>query len=208
MNMKVSRHTYEWVMLHIWMSHIRDNQFSYSTPRIFESEDPIHKRSILVHTLFIMRENVLPKNVLPKNTENVLPKNMFSQERRMFSQRTSILVHTLFIMREIVHPKNVLPKRSSLFICVACRIHMCDMIYSSAWHDLFGCVTWLIHMCDMTYAYVWHDPFKCVTWLIHVWRALCIPLTEELRLKILVSGENNQILLFSPSPFGICAGVG
>jgi len=66
------------------------------------------------------------------------------------------------------------------FTCVTWLIHVCDVTHSYVWHDAFmshdvgcpvvailRCVTWLIHVCGMTHSCVWHDSFICVTWPIH-----------------------------------------
>ena len=64
------------------------------------------------------------------------------------------------------------------FMCVTWLIHMCDMNYSYAWHDMSEswycrtanvCETWRIYMCDMTHSYVRQDSFICETWPIHMW---------------------------------------
>jgi len=84
------------------------------------------------------------------------------------------------------------------FICVTCRIHLCDMTHLRAWHDSFmnescchTCIritvqattgytnpcdlphtnlTCLIHMCFMINSHMWRDSFVHFAWLIHTCR--------------------------------------
>jgi len=51
-------------------------------------------------------------------------------------------------------------------------ICMCDVTHWFVSQDAFTCVTWLIHMCVLTHSYLtnsylWHDSHVHVTWLIH-----------------------------------------
>jgi len=76
------------------------------------------------------------------------------------------------------------------FVCVTCRIYICDRMHSYVWHDALMCVTWHIPMCHMTVhhnptrgrggvyfqcvmshvwlRFAWHGTFLCVTWLIQI----------------------------------------
>jgi len=48
-------------------------------------------------------------------------------------------------------------EKNDLSMCVAWRIHVCDMTPENMRHDSFTCAIWHIKVCDMT----------CVTWLVH-----------------------------------------
>jgi len=156
-HMNESCRTYEWVMSHIWMSHVAHICMSHVT-HMNES----------CHSYGRVMSHIWMSHVAHMNE----------------SRHTSAWVIRYVEMSHVTHMDESCHICKSLHtyeyesshIWMICEdltwlIHMCDMTHSYVQHD--SCIrltlsSQIIHMCEDSYSYVRHDSFMCATWLIHM----------------------------------------
>ena len=174
-----SRHwstTYEWVMSHVWVSHVTHVSESCHTHQKnsfkdngFATEAAASTRELAKRFLYnAFARLILFVGMLSKSA----PPSAF-----MCDMTPSCVWHDSFIcVTWLLHMCNMTPWYvwHDSFICVTWLIHTCEMTHSYLWHEALlslvrhdspVCVTWLTRMCDMTHPYVCHDSLECVSWL-------------------------------------------
>jgi len=152
--------TFQWVMSHIWMSHVAHmNRFASG-----EMVGMLH-HSYVWYDIFIC---VIWHLHMCDTTYLSVCHDQFicvTWLIRTCDVTTSYAWHDSFL-----HVTGLIPT--------------CDMTQSYACHDSFTCEmvgvpycllalppcgTWLIDMLVMIHWHVWHDSLMCVTWRIHLW---------------------------------------
>jgi len=179
-----SCHTYEWVMSHIWMSHVTHMNESCHTYESF-LDHIIHIRSqhsylwhdpwfwpwlIVQITSFIwwVMSHIWMSHVTHNNTSCHTYESFIDHIIHICDMTHDSGHERLIILIMNNHSDHIIRMRDKTHVYVwhDSSIHA-DMTHWNVRHDWFIRVTWLMHMCDMTIAHVWHDSCVCVTWLIH-----------------------------------------
>jgi len=184
-----SCHTYRWVVLHVWMSHVTHMNGSWHAYPVSRHTyeyvmDATHMntswpewvihRCDIIHSLNITDSDHRTYTHTPQRTSS----RTYTHTPQRPSSRT-LHTHTAetFIMNPHTHTAET-------FITHFTHTHIAEALIqkyklvefeklvlafrsSYLWHDSFMRVTWLIHVCATTHSCVWHDSFMCVTWLIH-----------------------------------------
>jgi len=169
---------YEWVMSHIWMSHVSHMNESCLTQYLYLNGNRLRgtipaelgKLSKLQH-LGLWTNSLEVYLHMWDMTHSYARHGAFT--RKNFMCET-----WLICMSDLILSLPSCVRRDSL-ICETWFIYTWDMTHSYVRHDAFiwesfMCETWLIHVWDMTHSHalpscVRHDLFICETWLIHMW---------------------------------------
>jgi len=159
------RHTYEWVTSHTWMSHVTHmnesrHTYEWVTSHIWMSHVPHMNESS-----HLMR---VCEWVTHMNKSHIWMSHTYEWVTHMKESHTKSNSQKLDSSLPLVRACDMTYVWQDSFICVTWLVHMCDMTHAYVWHDSFMCLTWLVPKCDMTNSYVWHDSCICVTWIIHV----------------------------------------
>ena len=123
--MYVMKYTYEWVMCHLWMSHVYVHHI-YGWYTLYK---PIYLTGIWYDYLTIWLQDDVPSWDMAAVCAMWLS--------HMCDMTHSYVWHDSYVRRDS-------------FTCVTWLIHTCDMTHSSVWHDSFMSVTWLVHVCFAT----------------------------------------------------------
>jgi len=124
-HMHESRHTYEWVMTHVWMSH--DTRMNASCELwCIASHDSFTCMIWLIFVYYMTHACIW-------------------HDYDSFMCMTW-LIHVCDMTHSCV--------RHVSFMCVSWLIHVCDMTHSCIWHDSFMCMTSLIHVYIMTRSFI------------------------------------------------------
>ena len=167
--MNESCHTHEWVVLHIWLSHVTHKE-EWHVPWmqldsfciVFVSCVYMHVTSIVFIFVHVWHDSSICLIWLI---------HMCDMTRSYTCKAISYGWHDSFVrstwLMYMFHiPLSYLCHDSS--ICVTWLIYVCDMTHPYVRHDLFIHVTWFFHMCDTIHLYVWYDSFTCVNWLCFI----------------------------------------
>jgi len=136
------------VMAHVWIRHV--NTHEWIMPRIWMCH--VTRTCQSLHTYAYVNSHISMGHATPYPHWT---RHFFFLMGRAIPMRVS---RTITNIASPTHDFAYVNEFSFNFVCVAWRIHICDM-----WHDASIRVTWLIHMCD-----TWHDSLICVTRLIHM----------------------------------------
>jgi len=133
-----SCHTYEWVMSHVWISHVTRVNKSCQTCKWVMSH-------VWMSHVTCMDESCVSELSELHHWDETWLNYMCAMTQWYVCHDSFICVPWLIYMRAMTHSsESGLP----------------------ASHHRH--VTWLVHMCVMTHSYVCHDSFKCVPWLTRV----------------------------------------
>jgi len=138
--------TCEWVMSHMWMSHVTHVNESWHTHKC-------HAAYYLVLTLAHVSLLSLP---LPRAFTRVTWLFHMCVMTHLFVCHDSFVCVPWFVHMCVMTHSCMC---HDSFTCVTWLIHMCVMSHLYVWQDSFICVSWLIHM---THSYVCYDSFICV----------------------------------------------
>jgi len=191
-----SRHTCEWVMSHMWTSHVTHERVmtQISTSHVTHMNESRHASKWVTSHIWMSHGTHINKSW---HTYGWVTLQALWYMRVCGGGVSPCLYCPLSLVRAHTLSTPVsLPLCLSLSFstglhdasCMPFVVRMCDMTHSSVWtwlihlcgrthlsvrHDSFICVKGLMHLCDMTHSFVWHDSCICVTWLIHERRMPC-----------------------------------
>jgi len=193
-HMNESRHTYEWVMAHIWMSHgthMNESWHTYEWVMAHISSHGTHvekswhiHKGVMAHIwmshgthikswcictwlIHVTRMAYVWHDSLMGVTWLIRMWDMMHLYVRhdSFTFVCVCVCKCICIGWRLLYAKTPLDVRHDPFICETWLLHTWDMTHSYVRHDSFIRETWHNNMWDMTPSYVRHDPFICETWL-------------------------------------------
>ena len=180
-HMNESCHTYGWVMLHRWMSHV-----SHMTESSHKYESKLRLHTCVRHDSFIrvtwrIRTCDRTRAYVMHHPFTCVPFHTFIH--MWMCAFSHIHTHVnVCLWRCAVSQAYMRHEWWLIYMCALSQAHMrhdslicatrlIDMYNTTYWYvrqDSFICAIKLIQMCDTTHSYVWHDSFVCATWFNHV----------------------------------------
>jgi len=173
--MNESNYIYEWVMSHIWMSHVTHMDESCHICLILERGMWAVSEAIMTHLCVWHDPSICVTWPIYKCDMTHLYVWHDPSICVTWPHHTCDMAHSCVRHRAACHIYILVISHTWMgHVNASCHIYM--WVISHTWHGPFMCVPSRMHVCDMTHICMWHDAFMhvpyesfiCVIWLIHM----------------------------------------